>query len=468
MPRSNGKLTCVLVARRPMGSDTMPNVMRGTQAREGVLRASAKNEKIQRSDFRPAMLETAIIGAGPYGLSVAAHCRWAGVPFRIFGKPMDSWRSHMPKGMLLKSDGFASNVSDPDGNFTLQKYCAEQGIEYSDMGSAVRLETFGDYGLAFQERNVPELEDRMVVGLERTPEGFAIRLDNGEALTARRVVLAVGITHFSYVPAELKQLPPEFLSHSYDQCDLERFRAKSVVVLGAGSSALDLAGLLHQSGANVQLVARRTALQFHTRQGGPSGRRSLWDRIRHPKSGLGPGLKTRFCANSPMAFYHMPESYRLKTVRTLLGPAGGWFAKEMVIGRVPVQLGCTPVGAEVVNGKVNLRLREESGSERTIQADHVIAATGYKVDMASLPFLSAEIRSKIKIVGGMPALSTAFECSVPGLYFVGLAAANSFGPLMRFAYGSKFAATRLSKVLAKSVAKERANADAARPVAATK
>jgi NADPH-dependent 2,4-dienoyl-CoA reductase/sulfur reductase-like enzyme len=140
----------------------------------------------------------------------------------------------------------------------------------------------------------------------------------------------------------------------------------------------------------------------------------------------------------------------------------------MVIGRVPVQLGCTPVGAEVVNGKVNLKVREESGGERTIQADHVIAATGYKVDMASLPFLSAEIRSKIKTVGGMPALSTAFECSVPGLYFVGLAAANSFGPLMRFAYGSKFAAARVSKFLAKSVAKERANADAARPVAATK
>ena len=76
------------------------------------------------------MLEIAIIGAGPYGLSLGAHLRRLGVPYRIFGRPMDSWRAHMPKGMMLKSDGFASNIYDPDGGFTLEKFCAQRGIEY--------------------------------------------------------------------------------------------------------------------------------------------------------------------------------------------------------------------------------------------------------------------------------------------------------------------------------------------------
>src|ERR1700723_119940 len=149
------------------------------------------------------MVDTVRIGAGPYGLSVAAHFRNQGIGFRIFGRPMDSWKSHMPKGMLLKSDGFASNISDPGDQFTLGKFCVEQGIEYSDTGTPVRLDTFTRYGLAFRERMVPELEDKQVVSIERSSEGYLLQLDNGERLSVRNVVLAVGITHFDYVPENL-------------------------------------------------------------------------------------------------------------------------------------------------------------------------------------------------------------------------------------------------------------------------
>ena len=142
------------------------------------------------------MLDTVIIGAGPYGLSIAAHLRLRGIPFRIFGRPMDSWLQHMPKGMMLKSDGFASDIYDPEQAFTLRQFCAERGIEYADTGVPVRLETFGAYGLAFRERMVPELEDKLVVSIDRSPGGFVLRHDDGETFQARRVVLAVGITHF--------------------------------------------------------------------------------------------------------------------------------------------------------------------------------------------------------------------------------------------------------------------------------
>src|SRR6202046_2202219 len=125
------------------------------------------------------MLNTAIIGAGPYGLSIAAHLRSRGIPFRIFGRPMDSWRTHMPKGMLLKSDGFASNISDPNDEFTLRKFCSQQGIEYSDTGIPVRLDTFTRYGLAFRERMVPELEDKLGVSVQRGSVGYLLELENG-------------------------------------------------------------------------------------------------------------------------------------------------------------------------------------------------------------------------------------------------------------------------------------------------
>jgi thioredoxin reductase len=405
------------------------------------------------------MLEIAIIGAGPYGLSIAAHFRSHGIRFRIFGRPMDSWLAHMPKGMMLKSEGFASNIYDPENTFTLQHFCAERAIEYSDTGIPVRLETFAAYGLAFRERMVPELEDRLVDSLERLPDGFRLRLDDGETVIARRVVLAVGITHFEHLPAELAHLPAEYLTHSARHHDLESFRGRNVVVIGGGASATDLAGLLHDTDAQVQLVARRTSLRFH---GKPSvGKsRSLWQRIRHPQSGLGPGVRSRFYADAPNLFHHLPESVRLRTVQNHLGPSGGWFAKEKVVGRVPLLLGYTVQRAEIQDSKVRLHLRGVDGNEREILTEHIIAATGYKVDLERLAFVDAGIRSKFTTVNGTPVLSSTFESSVPGLYFVGIAAANSFGPLMRFAFGAGFAARTLTQTMLKSPNRDPVSADA--------
>lgn len=400
------------------------------------------------------MLEIAIIGAGPYGLSLGAHLRRLGVPYRIFGRPMDSWRAHMPKGMMLKSDGFASNIYDPVGAFTLEKFCAQRGIEYSNIGTPVRLETFTAYGLAFRERMVPELEDKLVNRLEKSPDGFILRLGDGEIVKTRRVVLAVGITHFEYVPASLADLPREFLTHSYRHSDLESFRGRNVVVIGGGSSATDFAGLAHEVGAQVQLVARTKSLKFHGKPeiGKP---RSWWQQIRHPQSGLGPGLRSSFFSNAPSMFRRLPERLRLKIVSSHLGPSGGWFAKDKVIGRIPLLLGQTPERAEIRDGCVHLHLRAADGSTREVETEHIVSATGYKVNLERLKFMSEEVRSKIKTVEGTPVLSSAFESSVSGLYFVGLAAANSFGPVMRFAFGAGFAARQLTVSLAKSLEKSR-------------
>jgi len=401
------------------------------------------------------MLEIAIIGAGPYGLSVAAHLRSLGVRFRIFGRLMDSWQSHMPEGMLLKSDGFASNIGDPESSFTLKQFCSEQGIPYGDTGLPVSLETFTAYGIAFKERVVPELENKLLIGLERVSSGFKLTMDDGEVVEAKRVVLAVGITNFHYLPGNLADLGPEFVTHSYWHRDLQPFRGRTVVVLGGGASATDLAGLLRDVDADVKLVARQKELKFHGKPqiGKP---RSLWQRIRNPQTGLGPGWRSYFCANLPSVFRLLPERLRLEIVRKHLGPSGGWFAKDKVVGQVPLLLGHSTEGADVQNGKVHLHLRAQDGSKREVVTEHVIAATGYKVDVNRLQFLSAELRSNIKTAGGSPVLSSTFESTVPGLYFVGVAAANSFGPLMRFAFGAGFTAKRLQQVMARLVSRSKA------------
>ena len=391
------------------------------------------------------MLNAVIIGAGPYGLSVAANLRSRGISFRIFGRLMDSWLAHMPKGMMLKSDGFASNIDDPDRAFTLRQYCAEQRVEYGDTGIPVRLETFTGYGVAFRDRMVPELEEKFVVSVDRASTGFTVKLDDGETVETERVVLAIGITHFEYVPDNLAHLPSQFLSHSADHRELTTFRGRSVVVIGGGSSALDLAGLLQESGADVQLVARQEQLKFH---GKPTGKpRTLWERVRNPRSGLGPGWRSRFFSDAPGLFHYLPENLRVGIVRRALGPSGGWFIKDKVIGKLPVHLGNIVLGAEVQDGKVRLRLRAGEGPESELVVDHIIAATGYKVNLERMTFLSPSLRSKLKLVKGSPALSTTFESSVPGLYFVGLAAANSFGPVMRFAFGAAFAARTIARAL---------------------
>jgi thioredoxin reductase len=295
---------------------------------------------------------------------------------------------------------------------------------------------------------VPELEDKQVVSIERSTSGYLLKLEDGERFNARNVVLAVGITHFDYVPENLANLPAEFLSHSSRHHDVEQFRGREVVVIGGGSSALDWAALLHEAGANVQLVARQAALKFHGKLTGKE--RSLWERIQRPQTGLGPGWRSSFYANAPAAFHRLPDNLRLEIVKRTLGPSGGWFVKDTVMNHVSKLLGHTVQRAQLKDGKVCLKVRAQDGAEPEIRADHVIAATGYRVDLERLPFVSSDIRSKLTTLGGTPVLSSTCESSVPGLYFVGIAAANSFGPVMRFAFGADFAARTVAKALAKS------------------
>jgi hypothetical protein len=394
------------------------------------------------------MLDTAVIGAGPFGLSIAAHLKARGVEFRIFGSPMQTWLHQMPREMRLKSEGFASTLYDPDSSFTLAHFCRENGLPYADTGLPVPLETFSSYGLEFQKRFVPELEKRDVRSLCRSGAGFCLELTSGESVMVRKVVVAVGLTHFQHLPPVLSQIPRELLTHSSQHRTFDEFCGREVVVIGSGASAADSAALLHRSGAFVQLVSRRTVIPFHDPPA--PGPRSLWDLVRWPLTGLGPGWTLLFYARFPLLFCALPQSYRLSAVKQVLGPAPAWFVRDEVMNHVRLNTGVRLTRAEVRSGRVHLHLNDAAGAPRTVAADHVIAGTGYCVDLRRLRFLAPELLGAIRTVEDAPVLSAHFESSVPNLYFVGVASANTFGPLVRFAYGAGFTARRLSRYLARS------------------
>jgi thioredoxin reductase len=394
------------------------------------------------------MCDVAIIGAGPYGLSTAAHLKARRVNFRIFGSPMEFWLKHMPTGMHLKSEGFASSLYDPDSTFTLEAYCKEQGLPYADIGTPVPLSTFSSYGLEFQRRFVPNLENEWVTSVRRSTAGFQVTLGSGEVFSARRVVVAVGLTYYENLPAELAALSKGFVTHSSRYGTLEHFKGREVAVVGAGASALDLAALLHQAGASVQVIARVPKIRFHDP---PDNLNPSWlDRLRTPVTGIGPGWKLFWCTTLPLVFRQMPEEFRLDKVRRILGPAPCWFIKEQVVGKVGLNLGVSITEATIENGRVCLQLTDNAGMKKMLTADHVIAATGYKPDLQRLAFLDSSILDGIRRVDRTPVLSSNFESTVRNLYFVGVIAANMFGPLLRFAYGAKFAAPRISKHLART------------------
>jgi hypothetical protein len=390
-------------------------------------------------------LPVAIIGAGPFGLSVAAHLRSRGVPFRIFGTPMHRWQAQMPIGMFLKSEWDASSLSDPTGRYTLQQFCAEEGLPYGD--GPLPIDTFTRYALSFQRRLVPMVEDELVTALDRRQDGFDLRLATGEGISAKSVVIATGLSHAEYVPQELAQLPKQLLSHCSAHRDLGQFKGRDVVVVGAGQSALETAALLSEEQAKVNLLVRGSAIIWNeTPSPGP---RSFWERMRRPASPLGAGLKTWFCANAPMLFYRLPQRSRLAIVRgdethqMVLGPAGAWWLRERVLNRVPVLLGQSLLGATTKDGKAILRVSGADGRSRDLVTDHVIAATGYRFVASSLPFLSDPLLRDLRCVEQVPLLSPSFESSIPGLYFTGLASAYNFGSVMRFLCGSQYTAERI-------------------------
>jgi FAD-dependent urate hydroxylase len=390
-------------------------------------------------------IETAIIGAGPYGLSIAAHLRAIGLPFQIFGTPLESWQAFMPEGMFLKSEPFASTLWDPQRNFTLKRFLSEKKIPYRPVGTPVSLAQFLDYAEWFRKGAVGEVCDIKISRIRRNSDNFTLDLTDGSSLEARRVVLATGPIAFRYLPPEISGLPEPLCKHSTLLSDVKAYSGRDCTIVGAGQSALESAALLHEAGATVRVLARADRIRWNN---APIVDRTLFDWIRNPEAGLGAGWQSLVVSEFPRLFrWLLPIEKRHRLVATSWGPSGSWWLRERVEGKMDLLVRQQIRSASDAGGRIRLLVEGPEG-RREILTDRVIAATGFKVDLDRLDYLDAALKNNIARENHAPVLDASFETSVPGLFLVGALSAPTFGPVMRFIFGAKHAAPILARRLA--------------------
>jgi len=391
-------------------------------------------------------VEVLVIGAGPYGLSISTHLSARGVDHVIVGSPMDTWRAHSPAGMFLKSEPYGSSFASPQRGYNLPTYSKARGLDYASRLGPVPLTQFLGYADWFTANLVPDLLDDQVTELVPAYGGFTASFAGGEQVTARQVVIATGVRPFRKIPHELAGLPADLVSHTIDHHRLEEFSGRKVVVLGAGQSALETAALLHEQGASVRIVARVPELAWNDRN---PDQISALGHLKRPASRLCEGWRCVFW-NTPEAFRLLPRDMQTTKARSVLGPAGSWWLRDRVEGVIETLTGYHVQKADAKKTRKNgIRLFLDGPQQTVIDADHVIAGTGFRVDLARLPFLPDGLRSGIDTFDDYPVLNRAGETSVPGLYFAGAAAAGSLGPSMRFVAGTHNIARVMSDRLAR-------------------
>lgn len=386
-------------------------------------------------------IDVAIIGAGPYGISLAAYLRKHRVEHRIFGAPMQFWRTMSP-GMYLKSLAFATNITAPEPHYGFNEYLRAHGIMVDE---PVEIATFGEYGVWAQSKIAPHVEETEVTHVAHKNGVYAVTLETGEQVWARRVVVATGLTHFERMPDALSGLERELVSHTVQHGDFSKFRGMNVGVLGAGQSALQAAALLHENGAHPTLIIRGTDVWWSEQM---PEHRSLQQRFKYPLSVLGPGRLNWVLEHAPMMPYRLPPMRRVRLVRRHGGPLGAWWLRPRVEGIVPVEKNCTVLGGQPRRDGLAIQVNQAGVGRREIIVDHLIAGTGFAVDVDRLAFIDRALAAEVYRIERAPILSPYFESSARGLYFVGPSSTMSFGPLFRFVTGGAFAVPRLAQHLA--------------------
>jgi cation diffusion facilitator CzcD-associated flavoprotein CzcO len=369
------------------------------------------------------MEEVIVVGAGPYGLSVAANLRKHRIPFRVFGRTMHTWTDRMPQGMVLKSDGCATDLGAMP--LTLEAFCQRTNRGYAHIGYRVPIEDMIAYGETLAHEYVGAIEDRQVEKINLSGSGFQVKLQTGEKVAANHVVVATGLSYLEHVP----QIPGinGRLTHTSAHRDLSHFAGQRVAVIGGGQSALETAALLHENAAAQVIVVVRSNLNWLDDLSA-----TLWKRIRNPYFGLAPGWKA-WLWSSPSVYARFPDHIRVAYAYSTFKAGGTHWIRPRLESKVKF------VSGEITKADVGKDIKLSFDTHQPLHVDHVIAGTGYVPDVRRVPLLESLLDRITWLAPGIPRLNNGFETSVPGLHVVGYLAAASLGPGMRFVYGTKYA-----------------------------
>jgi hypothetical protein len=380
--------------------------------------------------------EAAVIGAGPYGLAVAAHLRSAKISTRVFGRPMSFWREHMPKGMRLRSPWIATHIADPGKRFSLDVFARQAALPARDQ---LPLEHFVQYGDWFARQVVPDLDQRRVLRVENAEPGFSLALEDEDVVHARRVVVATGLANQDFRPPQFVGIATALVSHACEHASLDKWRGQRVAVVGRGQSACESAALLQAAGSQVDLICRGEVRWIGVAPGDANRDHDWRWRLREllqSPSAVGP-FPWSWLNEFPGIERRLPRRLRSWIgARSLRAASARWVAMD---------------GVQVLAGRA-VRSVSERGEGVAVELDdgvraydHVLLGTGYRIDIAKLGILSPELLESVACQGGSPVLAAGFESSVPGLHFVGASSVDSHGPLMRFIAGAGYAGRSVTR-----------------------
>ena len=376
----------------------------------------------------------AVVGAGPFGLSVAAHLPEA----VVFGEPMRTWRRHMPSDMLLRSAWSETSLSAPTGG-TIDDFARATG---TSPRTPLPLQVFLAYADWFRERFVGAQDPQDVSLIEGRGAGLRVTTVGGTTFDARAAVVAVGVTPFTHVPPPFAEAMGEGVEAASAGIDETRLAGRRVAVVGAGQNALETAAHAARAGAQVELLVRSRVRWFADREPGkPRGAvaRRLY-RLAYPALGYGPPALNRIALH-PDLFARLPARSRERINRRLLRPGGSPWLRPVLDSSVRVSEGVSVRRIEQGDG---LHLWLSDGGRREV--DLVLVGTGYRFELAKLPMLDP-VADGIRTDRSWPVLDRSFRSSDPRILFVGYPAEDRFGPTSRFVLGADFTARRVAGAL---------------------
>ncbi|MDP4084572.1 MAG: NAD(P)-binding domain-containing protein [Bacillota bacterium] len=354
------------------------------------------------------MLDVIIIGSGPFGISLGAHGVANNLQYKLFGYPMDFWKNQMPQDMFIRTPHEFVSFSESKDELTIQQFSEETGTE---LVTPLPRPIFVAYANWFAKKAGIKFTPELITKVVHKEGYYEVTSASGNNFNAKNIIVATGVEHYKFLPAFLNKFPSHLVTHTSGYTSFAQFKDKKVVVLGSGQSAWEAAGLLHRDGANVELIYRKEGPNYAGSRENEIALRDYGDifytlPIEEKKEGWG---------QSPGSVAH--------------------FLKPYVEGIVPQNGGTAIEKIEQLNEE-EIRLVLSNGTEKIV--NHLIAATGFQINLDKVPFFDQELLSEIereKDFVQFPKLNESFESSVPGLYFAGPLSSHSHGPTFRFILG---------------------------------
>jgi FAD-dependent urate hydroxylase len=371
-----------------------------------------------------------VIGGGPYGIATAAAAIEMGIETVVVGRPLGFWTDNMPEGMYLRSG--PDWHLDASGVHTFEAFLEEQGISAAEI-DPVPIAVFRDYARWFQEEKGVVVDQRLVtsVGLEGyTGQGdranghsFQVRLDDETVFVADEVVAAPGVRYFQNLPDWSARLPDGLCSHTCDLVRFHDFAGARVLIVGGRQSAYEWAALIGEHGAEqVDIVHRHEVPRFE---------RVSWRFADEyvERARAFPGWWRSLRASEQEAIARKFWEVGRLTLE--------WWLTPRLQGERFHRRPGTSVVAASADGPGTARVQLSDGTDLTV--DRIVLATGYKADLARVPYLT-EVLPLVATADGFPVLDDAFQTSLPGLFMPGFTGTRDFGPFFGFTKGCPAAA----------------------------